>query len=89
MSKTHVVKSGENLTVIAKRYGTTVEVLVALNNIKNKNVIRVGQVLTLPTVDTKPEPVTKDYTAIGQVVENLVERVENLPEFDRLMKLLG
>lgn len=89
MSKTHVVKSGENLTVIAKKYGTTVEVLVALNNIKNKNLIRVGQVLNLPTVDTKPEPVTKDYVTIGRVVENLVERVENLPEFDTLMKLLG
>lgn len=89
MRKTHVVKSGENLTIIAKKYGTTVEVLVALNNIKNKNLIRVGQVLNLPTVPTSTDPVTKDYATIGKAVENLVERVENLPEFDALMKLLG
>ena len=89
MNNTHVVKSGENLTVIAKRYGTTVEVLVALNGIKNKNLIRVGQVLRLPTVPTTPDPVTKDYATIGKLVENLVEKVENDPEFDTLMKLLG
>lgn len=85
----HVVKSGENLTVIAKKYGTTVEVLVALNNIKNRNLIRVGQVLNLPAVDTTPEPAAKDYAAIGKAVENLVDKVENLPEFQNLVKLLG
>lgn len=79
----HVVKAGENLTVIAKKYGTTVEVLVALNNIKNRNLIRVGQVLNLP------EPAEKDYAAIGKAVENLVDKVENLPEYQTFVKLLG
>lgn len=48
VTKTHTVKSGENLSVIAKKYGTTVEKLVALNNIKNKNLIYVGQIIKLP-----------------------------------------
>lgn len=46
--KTHKVVAGDNLTKIAKKYGTTVDALVALNGIKNKNLIRVGQIIKLP-----------------------------------------
>lgn len=46
-AKTYTVKSGDNLTKIAKKYNTTVATLVELNNIKKPNVIRVGQVLKL------------------------------------------
>lgn len=42
-SKVYVVKKGDNLTKIAKQCGTTVDKLVKLNNIKNKNFIVVGQ----------------------------------------------
>lgn len=41
----YVVKSGDNLTKIAKKYGTTVNQIVSWNNIKNKNLIYVGQKL--------------------------------------------
>lgn len=41
----YVVKSGDNLTKIAKKYSTSVDKLVKLNNIKNKNLIYVGQKL--------------------------------------------
>lgn len=41
----YTVKSGDTLTAIAKKYGTTVDKLVALNKIKNKNLINVGQIL--------------------------------------------
>lgn len=46
--KTYTVVKGDNLTKIAKKYGTTVDTLVALNGIKNKNLITVGQVIKLP-----------------------------------------
>lgn len=42
---TYTVKSGDTLTGIAAKYGTTVAALQALNGIKNANVISVGQVL--------------------------------------------
>ena len=48
VTKTHTVKSGDTLSSIAKKYGTTVDKLVALNNIKNKNLIYVGQIIKLP-----------------------------------------
>lgn len=44
---TYTVVSGDNLTRIASRYGTTVAALVKLNGIKNANLISVGQVLKL------------------------------------------
>lgn len=45
---TYTVKSGDCLYAIAKKYDTTVQVLVDLNGIKDKDVIHVGQVLKLP-----------------------------------------
>lgn len=41
----YTVKKGDTLTSIAKKYKTTVKQLVAWNNIKNPNLIRVGQKL--------------------------------------------
>ena len=44
---TYTVVKGDNLTRIAAKYGTTVAKLVALNGIKNPNLIQIGQVLKL------------------------------------------
>ena len=41
----YTVQRGDNLTKIANKFGTTVNQLVAWNNIKNPNIIYVGQVL--------------------------------------------
>jgi murein DD-endopeptidase len=43
--KTYKVVKGDNLTKIAKAHGTTVAALVKLNGIKDKNLIKIGQVL--------------------------------------------
>lgn len=43
----HKVKKGENLTVIAQKYGTTVDKIKKANNLKNNN-IQAGQRLTIP-----------------------------------------
>ena len=42
---TYKVKSGDTLSEIAKKYNTTVDSLVKKNNIKDKNLIYVGQTL--------------------------------------------
>lgn len=41
----YTVKSGDCLSVIAENFGTTVDSLVALNNIQNPNLIFVGQTI--------------------------------------------
>jgi LysM repeat protein len=45
---TYRVRSGDTLTAIAARFGTTVKVLVSLNKIADPSKLKVGQVLRLP-----------------------------------------
>lgn len=47
--KTYVVKKNDTLSGIAKKYHVSIDELITLNKIKNKNVINVGQVLKLPS----------------------------------------
>ena len=58
--KTHKVVWGDTLSGIARRYGTTVSYLAKLNNIRNVNLIYVGQVLKISEVvkvtPSKPNP---------------------------------
>lgn len=44
----HIVQAGENLFRIALRYGTTVSVLVSINNLSDASLIYVGQKIYLP-----------------------------------------
>ena len=44
----HTVKRGETLSVIAKKYGVTVDAIVKANKIKDKNVIQTGSVFVIP-----------------------------------------
>lgn len=60
-SNIYVVKKGDTLSEIAKKYNTTVAALVSLNNIKNANVINVGQKIILPT-NTKTNTTTSKVT---------------------------
>lgn len=46
--KMHVVKSGESLSVIARKYRTSVSTLQRLNGIRNPNKIQIGQRIKLP-----------------------------------------
>ena len=50
--KTHKVVWGDTLSEIAQRYGTSVSYLAKLNNIRNVNLIYVGQVLKISEVVT-------------------------------------
>ena len=58
--RTHKVVWGDTLSEIAQRYGTTVSYLAKLNNIRNVNLIYVGQVLKISEVvkvtPAKPNP---------------------------------
>ena len=68
----YTVKSGDNLTAIAARFGTTVQELCRINGITNPNLIYVGQVLKLKgEADSAPKeevPTESDITKIARDV---------------------
>ena len=96
MAKTYTIKSGDTLSGIAKRHNTSVNILLVLNpSIKNKNVIRVGQVINLPSSEPstpeKVDPPKKDdpnYAAIGKQVEKVLGEITDLDSFQQLMELM-
>ena len=69
----HVVQSGENLSLIAERYGTSVSRLVALNQLQDPELVAVGSRLKLrgtppaarstPPAATKPKPAANTSAA--------------------------
>ena len=52
----HRVRQGETLSVIAGRYRASVSAIMAANNLKNPNSLRVGMRLTIPTKDSPAAP---------------------------------
>jgi LysM repeat protein len=44
----HIVQKGETLSLIAQRYGVTVEGIMASNGLANANLLQVGQALVIP-----------------------------------------
>ncbi|MDR3205050.1 MAG: C40 family peptidase [Deltaproteobacteria bacterium] len=48
-SSSYEVKSGDNLVTIAKRFGVTSTEIAQVNNLANKNSLKAGQKLTIPS----------------------------------------
>jgi LysM repeat protein len=48
LEPTYTVQSGDTLATIARRYNTSVDALVSINNLENRNSLRVGQRLIIP-----------------------------------------
>lgn len=68
----YTVQRGDTLGSIASHAGTTIATVVALNGIKNPNLIRIGQVLSLPgsaAVPGSPAPTAPANGATSHVVK--------------------
>ncbi|HEL9645532.1 LysM peptidoglycan-binding domain-containing protein [Streptococcus suis] len=64
---TYTVKAGDTLSEIAQTHNTTVDSLVSLNKIANRNLIHVGQVIELgDTVANKVQESTSVTTATAE-----------------------
>ena len=56
--QTYTVQAGDTLNVIAQRFGTSVQAILALNSLTNPDLLEVGQVLQIPAVSNPPPPTT-------------------------------
>ncbi len=79
----HVVASGENLTWIASRYGSTIQAIARANGIANPSFLRVGQRLTIPGTAVPPapaaaSPAAKPAAPAAAPVVHVVTSGENL-----------
>lgn len=79
---TYTVKKGDTLSAIAKKFNTTTDILVSCNKglIKNKNSIKVGWKLVIPS--------SKNYEQIGKQVEIVLRDIEKLSSFNKLYSML-
>lgn len=73
---TYTVKAGDSLSAIATRYGVTVGAIVAANKIADKDVIWVGQKLTIPgkSVAEKPASTTTYTVKAGDSLSAIAAR---------------
>lgn len=56
----HIIQSGETLSVIAKRYGVSVDDLIMANNIHDPTRLRTGQEIIIPEAGSeRPRPTLK------------------------------
>ena len=63
----HVVKRGENLTMIARYHGVSVSAIVRANNIKNPSLIYRNQRLCIPKESAPPPPSGQTCTKVHVV----------------------
>jgi len=56
--KTHLIKSGEALSIIAQKYGVSIAQIKKANNL-HSNAIRAGDKLIIPIKTEKPQPINK------------------------------
>lgn len=66
----YTVKSGDTLGAIAQAYGTTVNALASHNNISNPSLIKVGQVVNIPTNSTTQRYTVKSGDTLSTIAED-------------------
>ena len=82
IKKIHIVKSGDTITSISKLYSINKDLIIKLNNLKNKNYIFVGQNLIISES-------TKNSTKQSDLINNyhIVQTGENLTEISNKYNL--
>jgi N-acetylmuramoyl-L-alanine amidase len=83
MTTKHVVKSGESLSVVAKRYGTSVDNLLEINKLKSTS-LKVGQVLLIGGVTNQPASI--GATAVGTTAPTSTSAVSIQTEVTHTVK---
>jgi murein DD-endopeptidase MepM/ murein hydrolase activator NlpD len=73
---TYVVQRGDTLSLIARRYDTTVQAIAELNSIVNPNLIHVGQRLLIPSAGDSPPPSSSQIHIVqpGETLTRIASR---------------
>jgi len=74
----HVVKKGETLGLLARRYGTTIRAIQNANKMGRRTTIRVGERLSIPTRQGAPVPEESLARESGDPVRHVVRKGETL-----------
>ena len=74
----YIVKSGDTLSQIALRYGTTVSEIAKLNNIKNVNLIYPGQILEIITNTNSNQSLSSNTNA--ETITYTIKRGDTLSQ---------
>jgi len=95
----HKVRPGESLTLISRKYRVSIHDLAAVNKIRNRHKIRVGQKLTIPipgqNLASKPKPneipgslkvlyTVKRYDTLGHIAESHGTRASRIRKWNGL-----
>jgi len=75
----HRIQRGESLSVIAARYGLSVDAIAQANNLSQNHLIREGQVLTLPgTTERAATPTRESSPSVTTVIAYTVKEGDSL-----------
>jgi len=80
----YTVKAGDNLWNISRKYGVSVEVIIDINNLRNKDLLSLGQKLEIPAIGgglsnskQKQEPTIVTYTVVkGDTLWSISQRYD-------------
>jgi len=80
----YTVKAGDNLWNISRKYGVSVEVIIDINNLRNKGLLSLGQKLEIPAIGgglsnskQKQEPTIVTYTVVkGDTLWSISQRYD-------------
>jgi len=89
LSGTYTVKSGDTLSGIAAKYGTTVAALAAANGISNPNLIKVGQVLKLSGAAPAPAAASTYVVKAGDTLSGIAGEFHVAGGYQALAALNG
>jgi len=71
--RTHSVRSGESLSVIAERYGSSVRAIMSANNLRNKHYLKINQKLKIPVSKTAIASLEMPQIQASQIKGEIIE----------------
>ena len=74
----HRVQRGQTLSGIARRYGTSIRAIMNMNGLRNKNYLRTGMRLKVPTRGGSSAQVAASYSAQRGITEYRVRKGDSL-----------